>query len=269
MGKKKSGPKKRDGERYACGKLKPTGDPIQPAVWQRIRAAATRDAGDPRLASEIGRLSFFRELTNAQAAAAFRIGAIYGTFERLKGSPRRAIASPSYERGFDGDSGVAEELMAADVLADRNQRVDAAEKIWRGLQTEIAILPLYGRGVNAPRRLLELLCVDDRAVPGTDLDLVRAWLDDLAMVFGISTSKRKPPSRRPAKRVITAGEAAGPATQTPRAPDVDALVITMMLRKARPDLSEDDLRQAVQLAGALKDREIFNRKKQRSVRHGA
>jgi hypothetical protein len=56
------GPRKKPGERYPSGDLKPN---IPPALWGRAR-----DAGDPQLSSELARLCFHRELTESQAAGA-------------------------------------------------------------------------------------------------------------------------------------------------------------------------------------------------------
>jgi hypothetical protein len=61
----KPGPRKKPGERYPSGDLKPV---VAPALWGRAR-----DRVDPQLSSELARLCFNRELTETQAAAGFRI----------------------------------------------------------------------------------------------------------------------------------------------------------------------------------------------------
>jgi hypothetical protein len=66
---KKPGPRKKPGERYPSGDLKPI---IAPALWGRAR-----DHGGPQLSSELTRLRLHRELTEAQAAAGFVIADIY------------------------------------------------------------------------------------------------------------------------------------------------------------------------------------------------
>src|SRR5262245_42723487 len=70
MGKR--GPRKKPGERYPSGDLKPA---IKPAEWDRIRRF-------PRvfgalLGSELGRKCLHRELTVIQAEIGFYIGCIY------------------------------------------------------------------------------------------------------------------------------------------------------------------------------------------------
>jgi hypothetical protein len=64
----KPGPRKKPGERYPSGDLKPT---VAPALWGR-----TRRSGDPQLSSELARLCFNRELTETQAEAGFLIADI-------------------------------------------------------------------------------------------------------------------------------------------------------------------------------------------------
>jgi hypothetical protein len=61
----KPGPRKKPGERYPSGDLKPT---VAPALWGRVRRA-----GDSLLRSELARLCFNRELTETQAETGFLI----------------------------------------------------------------------------------------------------------------------------------------------------------------------------------------------------
>lgn len=258
MGNKKPGTKPKPGARFLCGKLRPTGDPIQPAAWARLRGDAAKLLKDDRLSSQVGRLSFHRELSDAQATAAFRVGAIYGNFERHK-SKRRSIGSPSYERAFRGDGDIAEELMDADTLEQLERAIQASAEAFRALMSELS---LYPRPVCA---LIETLCVDDRAIPAQDLPIVREALDLLANFFGKSGSRKRARARRP-KSVTTA---AAPAP-TPRAAtfaDIDAVVLRKLMKVLRPDLDEAGLRQATEIGGALKEREIFNRKKERGQRN--
>ena len=70
MGKR--GPRKKPGERYPSGDLKPA---ITPAAWGRIQQSP-RVFG-PLPASELGRKYLHRELTKDQAEAGFYIGCIY------------------------------------------------------------------------------------------------------------------------------------------------------------------------------------------------
>jgi hypothetical protein len=76
----KPGPRKKPGERYPSGDLKPV---IAPALWGRIR-----DLGGPQLRSELGRLYLHRELTETQAAAGFLIADIYRCGESAESAER-------------------------------------------------------------------------------------------------------------------------------------------------------------------------------------
>jgi hypothetical protein len=64
----KPGPRKKPGERYPSGDLKPV---VAPALWGKAR-----DHGDPQLSSELARLCFRQELTETQAEAGFLIADI-------------------------------------------------------------------------------------------------------------------------------------------------------------------------------------------------
>ena len=85
----KPGPRKKPGERYPSGDLKPV---IAPGFWGRAR-----DGADPQLSSELARLCFNRELTETQAAAGFRIADIFRSGDSAGNSPddRRDITAAS------------------------------------------------------------------------------------------------------------------------------------------------------------------------------
>jgi hypothetical protein len=84
----KSGPRKKPGERYPSGDLKPL---IAPALWGRARRG-----GDPQLSSELARLCFNRELTETQAAAGFCIADIYRSGDSEDSlDDRRGVAAAS------------------------------------------------------------------------------------------------------------------------------------------------------------------------------
>jgi hypothetical protein len=64
----KPGPRKKPGERYPSGDLKPA---VAPALFGRAR-----DLGDPQLSSELASLCVNRELTETQAEAGFLVADI-------------------------------------------------------------------------------------------------------------------------------------------------------------------------------------------------
>jgi hypothetical protein len=82
----KPGPRKKPGERYPSGDLKPV---IAPALWARIRDLMR----DRRLSSELGRLWLHRELTDTQAAAGFLVENIYRHRTPERANERTAAAT--------------------------------------------------------------------------------------------------------------------------------------------------------------------------------
>jgi hypothetical protein len=265
------------GHRYPSGKLKkPTGDPIVPAAWARVRTDAAKLINDDRLASELGRLSFHRELTDAQAAAGFRVAEIYAGYEKAKGK-RRSLGSPSYEQEFRGDGGFPEELVAVKDAAEKPNAITlddlseddplykrmagtlAAEQAFLALQDE---LDNYG---PRARDLLETLCVDNCTINPQKLDAMRWLLNRLAVFFGTSGSRKK--AKRQAPRKTGAERAAAPAPVsrvTVRHPPIEAVVLRTMLKAARPDMDAEQIEAAVSLAGAVKERELFRRTKEKT-----
>ena len=206
----KPGRPPKPGERFPSGDIKPKGEPtgsISATAWQRIKAEGMRFGLDARLGSEIGRLSLHGELTNAQTVTAFRIGEIYGRFERYK-RRRRSVASPSYESGF-GDADVAEERMDPDELARHEVRIQDAERQFHLLQEE---LPAYPPAVKAA---IEDLCVNDRMINPTQLAEVCYWLDRLTVAFRRDWARRQPrkgASPRRGQRISAKASNARPAS---------------------------------------------------------
>jgi hypothetical protein len=180
MAKTKRGRPRAEGERYACGKRKPS-DAIAPAIWQRILTEAKAGAADPKLATELGRLSLHGLLTASQTSAGFKVAEIYGRFERWHGLARNA-ASPSYQMG---SAASGSSLMSED---ERTEAAERAQVAFLRLQEEIPAYPI------GSRELLEMLCVDDRAVLPVQLDHVKAMLDHLVRYFGVRAAAK--PSRK-------------------------------------------------------------------------
>lgn len=263
------GRRKKRGERYPSGDLKP---PIQPALWWRVRHHAATLANDARLSSQLGRYSFHRQLSDEEVAAGFRVGAIYGLFERDRGLKRRTV-SPSYERGFTGASDIAEELLSAEQQQNRAQAQAATAEMFMALQIEIGVIadslewpPAHGcyhrsnTTETRLRTLLEALCVEDCALLPQELDVAKAALDRLADYFGTSQSRKKKRQRQRRRPQIITAVASAP-TQ-PKTIPVDRVAFLAMLAAMRPDLDGDGRAKAWDLFLALKDRESFARRKQ-------
>jgi hypothetical protein len=169
MAKTKRGRPALPGDRYPSGERRDTTDPRAENVFQRFAELEKTVGLDPRLTSQIGRLRYLKLLSDGQAAAADKVGQIYGRFERIH-ARRRYSVSPSYQLG----RGYGEREYDTDI-------VKAAEADYRALQDCIPLLPREARDI------IEQLCVENCAVPSLYLPEVRVILDRVAMEFGLGT----------------------------------------------------------------------------------
>jgi hypothetical protein len=259
------------GERYPSGKLKvkPSIEPIAPALWDRLRTERIKAADDARFGSQVGRLSLQGELSATQAATAFRIGEIYGRFERFH-RVRRSVGSPSYmvasSQYDDKDHSIEaitpemlarsmhEELLEPEQLAELEARVEAAEKRFLKLQNFLRVFP---RNV---RDGLERLCVDDERVSPGMLDELAMALDEVAKFFRVKAAPKKDQHRhgpRIDKVVVNGKEHVLPD------PDKEAWMKALAI--VRPDLSETQRMQFYAMTAALKVRIAVARDKKMPV----
>jgi hypothetical protein len=154
-----------EGDRFPCGKLKPRASPVQ---VRRILDHALATSGDRRFGSEVGRLLLTGKITSDEAASAFAIADIYGTFERFEGLTRSA-RSPAYETGF-GRGETAESPGYLKAHADAKAR-------FRFLQQSLSAFPPRARTV------VEALCVENLSIASGDpalLESLRALLRVIA-----------------------------------------------------------------------------------------
>ena len=161
----KAGRPAEEGDRFPCGKLRPRVSPVQ---VRRILDHAVATSGDRRFGSEVGRLLLTGKITSDEAASAFAIADIYGTFERLEGLTRSA-RSPAYETGF-GRGEMAESAGYLKAHADAKAR-------FRFLQQSLSAFPPRARTV------VEALCVEDLSIASGDpalLESLRALLRVIA-----------------------------------------------------------------------------------------
>ena len=98
MAKSKRGRPALPGDRYPSGERRDTNDPRAENVFQRFADLEKTVGLDPRLTSQIGRLRYLKLLSDGQAAAADKVGRIYGRFERIHARRRHSV-SPSYQLG--------------------------------------------------------------------------------------------------------------------------------------------------------------------------
>ncbi len=250
----KSGRPRKAGERYPSGDIKPKAEPIAPAQWARIKNDAVKLTGDQRLGSELGRLSFHGELTNAQAAAGFRVAEIYHRYHRYK-RLRETPKSPNYEQGFGGSADLAEERMSSEQLEAYEASILAAEADFLRLQEE---MPLYVR--ELPQALVDL-CVFNVPLNPAFLPDLRIHLDRLAVQFGEQWRRqgRRPTGVRPLTRRPTALREAKPELR-PERNDAALKAVESVVRKLRADLDESAIATVKDTFIALVARERFNRR---------
>src|SRR5262245_1798819 len=89
-------------------------DPRIENIFRRFVELEKTVGLDPRLTSQIGRLRYLKLISDAQAAAADKVGQVYGRYERAHDMRRRA-GSPSYQIGRGRSTHVVDdaELRAA------------------------------------------------------------------------------------------------------------------------------------------------------------
>jgi len=250
MGLVQSGRPPKSGERYPGGQLKPADgrEPLSPALLRRIFRSAEEGHGDARLASQVGRLVFYRLLSAAEATTAFQVAEVYGRFEAQSGV-RRSTRSPSYETGFNG--GRAGDELAALVDPETIERMRTIEAAWLALQDELSDYP------RRVRAAIETLCVNDEAIGSLLLPDVRKILAKLAAFFRSGRAKKR--RRRSALMVVGREHRAIPIdTPAPRRIDRDKEAWLAVQRKLSPQLDERELQDAYGIFVAMKDRGRFN-----------
>ena len=236
------------GDRYPSGQLKKT--EIAPALLARIRTAAERGQLDARFGSQVGRLFLCRELTAAEAATAFRMAEIYGRFEANNGLSR-SVRSPSYEAGSRGGGANAPD-------PDKLARIAQDNETWQALQEHL--LKNHTRGTRA---LLELLCVDDRAIHSADLPDVIEALHEIAAVLNAGPRKKR---RKKRAALMVVGRAHVPKAAAPppaRRTDHEREAWLKVQRKLSPKMTEPQLQEAYGIFVAMKDRGAFEASKVR------
>lgn len=247
----RAGRKRKQGERKPSGDLKQSGgEAIAPAVWQRIRTHSQKFFSDPRIASEISRLSMLRELTDAQCVAAFRIGEIYHRYYRAK-RLRIVPKSPNYEGSSLGSADLAEERMSDDQLAAHEVEIKRAEAAWRKMNDSLG--ELHGD----LRQTIYDLCVLNVPINPTRLRDVRKVLDAIALRLN---DDRRGVKTLPKLGLALKGSSADPqqvAAAIPRQADAQLSALEAVVRRLRDDLGDEDMVQIKQVWLALVDRYRF------------
>lgn len=165
------------GPRYPGGKLKPAPHNETPdSRWRRIKDHAIALGAHPDIGSVLGRLSLAGIITNKEAAAGIWVAETYGRFERLNGLPRRAAASPAYERsygrGVDGGT-----------VWDAEERVDKARKAMKRID-RVLIREANAAMESLARSILEDVCCNDREINSAHHGALAAILRAIALDRG-------------------------------------------------------------------------------------
>jgi hypothetical protein len=221
-------------------------DPPTPAALKRMLTERFKSVTEQHLGSEAGRLYVNKELTDREFAASVKVANIYGQFERLHRLSRCA-ASPSYLIGR-GSAASDEET------DDQRERSEATEKAWRSLQKTLEKRPTKTK--NAIEDLVVAsLHIDPTMLP--DVKAVLGSLADMWRIPGVNHGGKDAPRFNQRIR-----PAAATATQ-PRLPRLDLYrrAFEQMVRRLRPDLTDEKIAEAWRMQTALIDREIFNQQR--------
>jgi hypothetical protein len=239
----KPGPRKKPGERYPSGDLKPV---IVLAFWGRIRRS-----GDKQASSELARLCFNRELTETQAEAGFLIADICRCSDSEESAKECTDAASAATRGDP----------------------HATQKDRKALD---ALLSEYPPKVSDA--VIEL-CVFNRAVDWQLRPEIRKVLDDVALLrrealrqsaVSQSMSGRRTGARRtpPLDHARSSWRLGAASNETPEGtelrpdfdPDLEAFKKVIVV--LQPELDADGIARLVDEFVALRDREEFRQEKQ-------
>jgi hypothetical protein len=207
MGNKR-GRKRKSGERYPSGDLKP---PVPPAAWGRIR-----DLGNPIFRTELGRLSFHRMLSDVQTHAGFYIGDIYRHFGGQE-NPRKTPAGRKSSEKIDRRLNSRQPLL----FSAKDMRAED----WRTIENEVDALP------KTLRTAVLDLCVFDRAINSRIYPELRDFLDRIARICAAHWARYQAPKMTFPKRRRRTEAAAKPSED-----DADGAVVEEILSTLRPDL---------------------------------
>jgi hypothetical protein len=219
--RRKPGPRKKLGDRYPSGDLKPV---IPPALWGRVRDLC----GDPRFNSVFGRLWLHGEVTDAQAAAGFLIADIY--------------RSGDFEEASKGRTGVT--------TAGTGVGPNASQRDRKELDDLLSVYPPKVRN-----GLIEL-CVLNRTVDWELRPQIRRVLDHVATQ--LAARNEAPPTSARMRRRRESSNQASEGTKYDCDPDVEAF--KKVIAVLRPDLDADGKGRVIDHFVGLRDREEFRQK---------
>ena len=253
MGKR--GPRKKPGERYPSGDLKPA---ITPAAWGRIQQSPR--AFGPLLASELGRKCLHRELTKDEAEAGFYIGCIY----RLS---HPSALEEMHEVHLEWLAEIQE--FQAKLLVS----ADEAQAQWRAIGGPDGLLSEFPRDVG--KAVIEL-CAFNRVVNSMLYRDIRRVLDRGRLLLrdaprrqgddGPKLAQHSKPPRAPVLDRARMGRRRGETSvqvDAEQRPDLDADVeaTKKVIAKLSPDLDADGVARLIDIYVAFRNREEFRQEK--------
>lgn len=210
-------------ERKANGQPKqdtsPARDRSAPALVRRIMDHAVAMGIDARAATVLGRYQLEGIITETDMAAGLLYAETVGLYERVKGHPRRSVASPSYGEGFKGGEKLDIEALrridpetADKVEAKIKRRIRRIEKRYQRAQAcipgpnaeafdEIDDTGRHGktgiRHSNIVHTVIEEVCCNDLPVHSIYHPLLKNTLRELALkAFSLRPEDAGKPGKR-------------------------------------------------------------------------
>lgn len=233
----KRGRKRKPGERYLSGDLKPE---VAPARWGRMRAFADL-VDDPILKTELSRLIFHGELSEAQWLAGFYVGEIY----RRYSNDRKLLKTRNLSNSSDGTE-PHPNSQEAPLFSIKNM----SDKEWRTVENELELLPRNLRDAVVG------LCVWNDPVHSTMHREVLLFLDRIAHICEPYWARHQfCEVKFPKRRESTEIEA------KPTDDDITCEAFKELLSHVRPDLNSKDASRAADMLLAYRDRENFRQEK--------
>lgn len=110
----RAGRKRKEGERFPAGQIRPEESPASPAAIRRLRDAALMGMADPQWGTMAGLFYLSKRIDDAEYAAAKRFGDLHSQYISVIGGPRAPKTStgerqsPSAQIDVDSELGEAE-----------------------------------------------------------------------------------------------------------------------------------------------------------------
>jgi hypothetical protein len=240
----KRGRKRKPGERYPSGDLKPA---IAPAFWARIRDIGGKS--NPIFRTELYRLSVHHVLSDAQTLAGFYVGDIYRQYcteKTLETTPHRRKSS---------DDMIDSRMNSRQPLLFSGKGMRAEQ--WHTVENEVEAL------LRPLRSAVLDLCVLNQPINSVIYPEMRNFLDHMAGICGADLAhsqvrKLTFPTRRPSTEVPAKHNTEVAAKHDD---DAERAAFKETLKILKPDFKPKELSDATDMFLAFRDREDFRHAK--------